>query len=167
MKYIHFTVSRSGASLPRIPPRTFSCMPHFACAAHPALSPLAGCESHDSSLLGCAGSKLNFPTDHPERPASSSAAAGAPRGPIRLLGPALSLRRSALLARRRPARDSLNGSRRARAPRLPAIRERSRRARLFACTCRLPRRGLWVCALCVSCRVSMYVLLGTCGISTD
>ena len=85
---INFTESRLGALLPRNPLRTFLSARRLACAAHPALSPPAGCESHDSCPLVCAGSKLNIPPVHPERAASSVAAAGAPRRPIRLVGPA-------------------------------------------------------------------------------
>ena len=84
---IIFTESRLGALLPRTPLRTFLSARRLACAAHPALSPPAGCESHDSCPLVCAGSKLNIPPVHPERAASSVAAAGARRRPIRLVGP--------------------------------------------------------------------------------
>ena len=61
------------------------------------------------------------------------------------------LRRSPVLVRRRTARVSLNASRRARARRVPAVRELSPRARLFACTSGLLCRRLWVCVLVVSC----------------
>ena len=85
--YIDFTVSRSGELLPRTPARTFHVATPFACAAHPALPPPAGCESHDSSPLVCAGSKLKTHPLHPERAAAPLAAAGAPRAPMRLVGP--------------------------------------------------------------------------------
>ena len=85
--YIDFTVSRSGELLPRTPARTFPVATPFACAAHPALPPPAGCESHDSSPLVCAGSKLNTHPLHPQRSAASRAAAGMPRAPMRLVGP--------------------------------------------------------------------------------
>ena len=61
------------------------------------------------------------------------------------------VRRSPVLVRRRTARVSLNASRRARARRVPAAREVSPRARLFACTYGLLCRRLWVCVLVVSC----------------
>ena len=87
VEYSNFAVSRSGASLPRTPPRTLSSLPPSACAAHPALSPRAGCESHDSCPPVCAGSKLIIHPVHPERAAASRAAAGVPHAPMRLVGP--------------------------------------------------------------------------------
>ena len=87
LEHINFNVSRSGAPLLRSPPRTLSALPHFACAVHPALSPRAGCESHDSCPPVCAGSKLIIYHVHPERAAASLAGAGAPRAPIRFVGP--------------------------------------------------------------------------------
>ena len=87
LEHINLTVSRSGAPLLRSPPRTLSALPHFACAVHPALSPRAGCESHDSCPPVCAGSKLIIYHVHPERAAASLAGAGAPCAPIRFVGP--------------------------------------------------------------------------------
>ena len=113
LEHINLTVSRSGAPLLRSPSRTLSSLPHFACAAHPACSPLAGCEFHDSCPLVRAGSKLNSCPVHPDRPASSLGAAGAPRRPIRSVGLAPSSHRLTIAPRRRTARDSLNGIRRA------------------------------------------------------
>ena len=84
---IIFTESRLGAQLRRTPLRTFPSATRLACAAHPALSPLAGCESHDSCPVVCAGSKLNIHHVHPERAAASRAGAGAPRAPLRLVRP--------------------------------------------------------------------------------
>ena len=168
MPCLNFADSRSGVSHLRTPTRTLAtatgvCLapptppsPHER-GANLTIPPCLAAQEASSTFILTIPNGRRHPRQLQVRPAARSVA----------LGPALSLRRSALLARCRPARDSLNGSRRARAAQLPAIRERSRRARLFACTCRLPRRGLWVCALCVSCRVSMYVLLGTCGLSTD
>ena len=84
---INFTVSLSGASLLRTPPRIFTCMRAIACAAHPAWSPIEGCESDDSCPVVCAGTKLNIHHVHPERAAASRAGAGAPRAPLRLVRP--------------------------------------------------------------------------------
>ena len=94
VEHINFTASRSGAPLLRIPPRTLSSLPPSACAAHPALSPRAGCESHDSCPPVCAGSKLIIYPVHPERAAASLAGAGAPRSPIRLVWALAQPRRS-------------------------------------------------------------------------
>ena len=78
------------------------------CAAHAAFSPRAGCESHDSRLAACAGSKLNMAADHPERTAASPRAAGAPP-PCDAFGcAACCSQRSPMPARRRAARDSLD-----------------------------------------------------------
>ena len=60
-------------------------------------------------------------------------------------------RRSPLLARRRAACDSLNGSRRARAALMLSRHELSPRARRFACTFGRPCRGSLVCVMVVSC----------------
>ena len=64
-------------------------------------------------------------------------------------------RRSPLLARRRTARNSLNGSRPSRAAWLLSHRELSHRAYRFGRTLRWPRRGCWVCVLVrlVSCQL--------------
>ena len=150
LEHINLTVSRSGAPLLRSPPRTLSSLPHFACAAHPACSPLAGCEFHDSCPLVRAGSKLNSCPVHPDRPASSLGAAGAPRRPIRSVGLAPSSHRLTIAPRRRTARDSLNGIRRAWAASILSLHELSRRAFLCACTFRIPCRGLWMCVVVVS-----------------
>ena len=71
VEYRNFAVSRSGASLPRTPPRTFSSTSHLLAPLAPPCRPLAGCEFHDSCPPVCAGSKLNMHADHPERRASS------------------------------------------------------------------------------------------------
>jgi hypothetical protein len=84
---IIFTESRLGAQLRRTPLRTFPSATRLACAAHPALSPLAGCESHDSCPTVCAASKLKIHPSHPQRAAASRAGAGAPRAPLRLVRP--------------------------------------------------------------------------------
>ena len=150
--YLNLTVSRSGASLLRTSNSNF----HVATCLglhrpRRLLSPLAGCESHNLASAACTGNKLNTHPIHPERALSSLAAAGAPRGPMRLVGPACCSRRSPVLVRRRTARVSLNASRQARARRLRTFREISPHARLFACTSGLLCRRLWVCVLVVSC----------------
>ena len=132
LEHINFNVSRSGAPLLRSPPRTLSALPHFACAVHPALSPRAGCESHDSCPPVCAGSKLIIYHVHPERAAASLGAAGAPRRPIRSVGLAPSSHRLTIAPRRRTARDSLSGSRPSRAASILSLNELSRRAFLYA-----------------------------------
>ena len=139
---IVFTVSRSGASLPRTPPRTFSSTSHLLAPLAPPCRPLAGCEFHDSCPPVCAGSKLNIYPLLPERAAASLAGAGAHRAPIRLVGARAGSPSSPLPARHRTARDSLCGSRRARAALMPSRCELSRRAFPFACTFGLPRREL-------------------------
>ena len=154
VEYINFTLSRSGAPLLRSPPRTLSSLPHLACAAHPACSPLAGCESHDSCPLVRAGSKLNMCPVHHDRPASSLGAAGAPRRPIRSVGLAPSSHRLTIAPRRRTARDSLNGIRRSRAASMLSRYEFSRRAFCFACTFRFACLGLWRCLVVVTSRAS-------------
>ena len=95
-----------------------------------------------SCLPLCAGSKLNIYPLLPERAAASLAGAGAHRAPIRLVGARAGSPSSPLPARHRTARDSLCGSRRARAALMPSRCELSRRAFPFACTFGLPRREL-------------------------
>jgi hypothetical protein len=164
---INFTDSRSGALLSRTPFRTFHSANRLACAAHPALPPPAGCESHDSSPLVCAGSKLNTHPLHPQRAAASRAAAGVPHAPMRLVGPSPSHRRSRLPARRRTARDSLNGIRRSRAALMLSRHELSRRALSFGCTFGFTCRGPWMCVVVVSSRASESVVVCTCVFRTD
>ena len=142
VEYSNFAVCRSGASLPRTPPRTFSSTSHLLAPLAPPCRPLAGCEFHDSCPPVCAGSKLNIYPLLPERAAASLAGAGAHRAPIRLVGARAGSPSSPLPARHRTARDSLCGSRRARAALMPSRCELSRRAFPFACTFGLPRREL-------------------------
>ena len=142
VEYRNLAVSRSGASLPRTPPRTFSSTSHLLAPLAPPCRPLAGCEFHDSCPPVCAGSKLNIYPLLPERAAASLAGAGAHRAPIRLVGAHAGSPSSPLPARHRTARDSLCGSRRARAALMPSRCELSRRAFPFACTFGLPRREL-------------------------
>ena len=142
VEYSNLAVSRSGASLPRTPPRTFSSTSHLLAPLAPPCRPLAGCEFHDSCPPVCAGSKLNIYPLLPERAAASLAGAGAHRAPIRLVGARAGSPSSPLPARHRTARDSLCGSRRARAALMPSRCELSRRAFPFACTFGLPRREL-------------------------
>ena len=142
VEYSNFAVSRSGASLPRTPPRTFSSTSHLLAPLAPPCRPLAGCEFHDSCPPVCAGSKLNIYPLLPERAAASLAGAGAHRAPIRLVGARAGSPSSPLPARHRTARDSLCGSRRPRAALMLSRCELSRRAFPFACTFGLPRREL-------------------------
>ena len=142
VEYSNFAVSRSGASLPRTPPRTFSSTSHLLAPLAPPCRPLAGCEFHDSCPPVCAGSKLNIYPLLPERAAASLAGAGAHRAPIRLVGARAGSPSSPLPARHRTARDSLCGSRRPRAALMLSRCELSCRAFPFACTFGLPRREL-------------------------
>ena len=142
VEYSNLAVSRSGASLPRTPPRTFSATSHLLAPLAPPYRPLAGCEFHDSCPPVCAGSKLNIHPVHAERGAASLAGAGAHRAPIRLVGARAGSPSSPLPARHRTARDSLCGSRRPRAALMLSRCELSRRAFPFACTFGLPRREL-------------------------
>ena len=126
--YMNLTVCRSGDLPPRTLTRTFQIA---ACL----------CLRRPSRLLAPrAGSKLNMCPVHHDRPASSLGAAGAPRRPIRSVGLAPSSHRLTIAPRRRTARDSLNGIRRAWAASILSLHELSRRAFLCACTFRLPCR---------------------------
>ena len=87
VEYSNLAVSRSGASLPRTPPRTFSSTSHLLAPLAPPCRPLAGCEFHDSCPPVCAGSKLNIYPLLPERAAASLAGAGVLHAPMRLVGP--------------------------------------------------------------------------------
>ena len=87
VEYSNLAVSRSGASLPRTPPRTFSSTSHLLAPLAPPCRPLAGCEFHDSCPPVCAGSKLNIYRLLPERAAASLAGAGVFHAPMRLVGP--------------------------------------------------------------------------------
>ena len=157
VEYRNFAVSRSGASLPRTPPRTFSSTSHLLAPLAPPCRPLAGCEFHDSCPPVCAGSKLNIYPLLPERAAASLAGAGVLHAPMRLVGPSPSPRRSHLLARRRTARDSLNGIRRARAAFMLSRHTLSHRAFFPACTFGLRCRGLWRCVVVVSSRTEIFM----------
>ena len=159
VEYSNFAVSRSGASLPRTPPRTFSSTSHLLAPLAPPCRPLAGCEFHDSCPPVCAGSKLNIYPLHPQRAAASRAAAGVPRASMCSVGPSPSPRRSPLLARHRTARDSLNGIKRARAASMLSRHELSHRAFFPACTFGLRCRGLWQCLVVVSCCASESVVV--------
>ena len=90
----------------------------------------------------------------------------APR-PDALGWPSPSPRRSHLLARRRTARDSLNGIRRARAASMLSRHELSHRAFFPACTFGLRCRGLWRCVVVVSSRASESVVVCTCVFRTQ
>ena len=59
---------------------------NFCLRRIPALPPTVGRQSHDSCLPLCAGGILTIPPVHPVRPASSLAAAGAPRRSMRSVG---------------------------------------------------------------------------------
>ena len=78
VEYINFTVSHSGTCLLRTPTRTSTCANAFL------LVPLIPPCPH---MPVCAGSKLIIHPVHPERAAASLAGAGAPRAPIRFVGP--------------------------------------------------------------------------------
>ena len=60
VKHLNFTVRRSGAILPRNPPRTFHQQLLFCSVASPAPPVLAARESHDPHLLACAGMAVNI-----------------------------------------------------------------------------------------------------------
>ena len=63
--YLNFTVSRSGANLPRTPPRPLSPAADFAATPCLACSLLAERDSHDLPLLACAGRLVNTYTINP------------------------------------------------------------------------------------------------------
>ena len=69
------------------PVSNFISVANFCLRRIPALPPTVGRQSHDSCLPLCAGGILTIPPVHPVRPASSLAAAGAPRRLLRLVGP--------------------------------------------------------------------------------
>ena len=134
VEYSNLAVSRSGASLPRTPPRTFSSTSHLACAVRPALSPTSGVRI-SRFLPACVRRKQAQHISSPSRTGGGvfGRCRCAPR-PDALGWPSPSPRRSHLLARRRTARDSLNGIRRARAASMLSRHELSRRAFFPACT---------------------------------
>ena len=148
---LNLTVSRSGASFLR----TFNSNLHVAtsvCLRRPRrLLPTSGVRIL-RSLPACV--RRNKAQD-PSCPCPTRGLVGGscrcapPPDPLGWL--CGGLRRPPVLVRRRTARVSLNASRRARARRVPAVRELSPRARLFACTYGLLCRRLWVCVLVVSC----------------
>ena len=76
-------------------------------------------------------------------------------------------RRSPLLARRRTARDSLNGIRPSRVAWLLSHRELYHSALFFGCTFGLTCRGPWMCVVVVSSRASESVVVCTCVFRTD
>ena len=58
-EYLNLIVSRSGANLPRTPPRPLSPAADFAASPCLACSLLAERDSHDLPLLACAGRPVN------------------------------------------------------------------------------------------------------------
>ena len=68
------------------PVSNFISVANFCLRRIPALPPTVGRQSHDSCLPLCAGGILTIPPVHPVRPASSLAAAGAPRRSMRSVG---------------------------------------------------------------------------------
>ena len=65
VKHLNFTVRRSGAILPRNPPRTFHQLVLFCSVARPTPPVLAARESHNQHLLACAGMAVNIHSFHP------------------------------------------------------------------------------------------------------
>ena len=119
-----------------------------------------------SCLPLCAGSKLNISSPSRTGGGVFGRCRCAPR-PDALGWPSPSPRRSHLLARRRTARDSLNGIGRARAASMLSRHELSHRAFFPACTFGLRCRGLWRCVVVVSSRASESVVVCTCVFRTD
>ena len=139
----------------------------FACAARPALSPTSGVRI-SRFLPACVRRKQAQHISSPSRTGGGvfGRCRCAPR-PDALGWPSPSPRRSHLLARRRTARDSLNGIRRARAASMLSRHELSHRAFFPACTFGLRCRGLWRCVVVVSSRASESVVVCTCVFRTD
>ena len=137
-----------------------------SCRTHPRLGALLG---RPACVPGpCTQSTVfNIPACPCAQEASSTYILSFPNGRRRLwqvqvcstprcawLAPSPSPRRSHLLARRRTARDSLNGIGRARAASMLSRHELSHRAFFPACTFGLRCRGLWQCLVVVSCCAS-------------
>ena len=78
VKHLSFTVRRSGAILPRNPPRTFHQLLLFCSVASPAPPVLAARESHDPHLLACAGMAVNIHSFHLDHAEQLLGAPGAP-----------------------------------------------------------------------------------------
>ena len=136
--YLNLTVSRSGASFLR----TFNSNLHVAtsvCLRRPSrLVPTSGVRI-SRFLPACVRRKQAQYLSCPSRTGGLVGGSCRCAPPPDPLGWALAQpRRSPLLARRRAACDSLNGSRRARAALMLSRHELSPRARRFACTFRLP-----------------------------
>ena len=151
---LNLTVSRSGASFLR----TFNSNLHVAtsvCLRRPSrLVPTSGARI-SQFLPACVRRKQAQHASCPSR------TGGLVRGSCRCAPPPDPLgwpcggsRRSPLLARRRTARNSLNGSRPSRAAWLLSHRELSHRAYRFGRTLHWPRRGCLVCVIVVSCHAS-------------
>ncbi len=168
VEYRNFAVSRSGASKPPSNP-TSNLLIHlsFACAARPAQSPTSGVRI-SRFLPACVRRKQAQHISSPSRTGGGvfGRCRCVPR-PDALGWPSPSPRRSHLLARRRTARDSLNGIRRARAASMLSRHELSHRAFFPACTFGLRCRGLWRCVVVVSSRASESVVVCTCVFRTD
>ena len=112
--YMNLTVCRSGALPPRTLTRTFQIAACLRVRRPSRLLPASGVRI-SRFLPACARRKQaqHMCPVHPDRPASSLGAAGAPRRPIRSVGLAPSSHRLTIAPRRRTAHDSLNGIRRA------------------------------------------------------
>ena len=136
--YMNLTVCRSGALPPQTLTRTFQIAACLRVRRPSRLLPASGVRI-SRFLPACVRRNQ---AQHPSCPSRTGGLVGgscrcAP--PPDPLGWALAQpRRSPLLARRRAACDSLNGSRRARAALMLSRHELSPRARRFACTFRLP-----------------------------
>ena len=81
-KHLNFTVRRSGAILPRNPPRTFHQLLLFCSVASPAPPVLAARESHDPHLLSCAGMAVNIQLVHLDHAEQLPWRSRCARGPI-------------------------------------------------------------------------------------
>ena len=109
-KHLNFTVRRSGAILPRNPPRTFHQLLLFCSVASPAPPVLAARESHDPRLLSCAGMAVNIHPVHLDHAEQLLGAPGAPAVRSGWAGCCGRLSRWVVLARGELSRDEFSTS---------------------------------------------------------
>ena len=110
VKHLNFTVRRSGAILPRNPPRTFHQQLLFCSVARPAPPVLAARESHDPHLLACAGMAVNIHPFHLDHAEQLLGAPGAPAVRSGWAGCCGRLSRWVVLARGEFSRDEFSTS---------------------------------------------------------
>ena len=110
VKHLNSTVRRSGAILPRNPPRTFHQLLLFCSVASPAPPVLAARESHDPHLLSCAGMAVNIHPVHLDHAEQLLGAPGAPAVRSGWAGCCGRLSRWVVLARGELSRDEFSTS---------------------------------------------------------